>query len=200
MSMEKPANFEDMYLQGTPPWDIGQPQPAFVRLEEAGEIRGSVLDAGCGTGENAMYLAERGHPVLGIDAAPTAIARAKEKAAQRHSTAQFQVADALALDQLGQTFDTVIDSGVFHVFPDLERAQYVKSLASVVRPGGHYFMLVFSEHQPGTEGPRRVSQAEIRAAFKDGWTVTAIEPAQFAVNPGMFPNGVVAWLAKIRKD
>jgi 2-polyprenyl-3-methyl-5-hydroxy-6-metoxy-1,4-benzoquinol methylase len=93
------------------PWDIGRPQPTFVRLADEGRLTGRLLDAGCGTGENALLAASRGADVTGIDVAPTAIARARAKASERGLTARFEVADALDLGRLSLTVDTVIDSG-----------------------------------------------------------------------------------------
>src|SRR5258706_5281490 len=113
--------FEWAYLSGEPPWDIGRPQPAVVRLAERGVISGDVIDIGCGTGENAVYLASRGLAVVGVDAAPTAIERAQEKARLRASAATFVVADALALEGLGRLFDTAIDCGLFHTFSNADR-------------------------------------------------------------------------------
>jgi len=55
---------------GTPPWDIGHPQKEFVGLVRRGEITGSVLDIGCGTGEHALFFASEGHEAWGIDSAP----------------------------------------------------------------------------------------------------------------------------------
>ena len=190
--MRVPANrFESAY-RGTPPWDIGRPQPAIVRLAETGQIRGSVLDVGCGTGENVLYLAGRGLAAVGIDGAPTAIRKARAKAKKRGLDAQFEVADALDLT-LPTQFDTVIDSGLFHVFSDEERARFRDSLGRVVRPGGTYFLMCFSDQQPGDWGPRRVTQAEIRAVFRAGWRVNSIEPSAFATNEGQ----AHAWLASI---
>lgn len=188
--------FEEAY-HGSPPWDIGRPQPAFVALEEAGAIAGDVLDVGCGTGENALFLAGRGHDVWGVDAAPSAIELARRKAEERGLAVTFRVQDALRLQELGRTFDTVIDSGLFHALSDSERPLYARSLAAVLRPGGTYFMLAFSELEPGGFGPRRVTQQEIRAAFSDGWRVNEIRAAAFAGRRS--PDGSRAWLSSITR-
>jgi SAM-dependent methyltransferase len=203
--MEEPLvdrqTFTEFY-KGQPPWDIGKPQPVFVKLEDSGAIRGSVLDVGCGTGEHVLYLAARGHDCWGIDFVPAAVERAKAKAAQRGVQAHFQVADALELDKLGRQFDTVIDLGLFHVFDDEQRRRFVPSLAAVLKPGGTYYVVCFSEREPGTEGPRRVSQHEIREAFHDGWEVRSIEETRFEAvsapgGPQFSPGGPHAWLATI---
>jgi cyclopropane fatty-acyl-phospholipid synthase-like methyltransferase len=170
--------FNEAY-RGVPPWDTGKPQPALVALEEAGEVEGSVLDAGCGTGENALYLAARGHEAWGVDSAPRAIELAQAKARERGVAATFLVHDILDLPSLGRTFDTVIDAGLFHTLSDEDRPRYVRGLAAVLRPGGRYFMLAFSDLEPPGYGPRRVTQAEIRAAFADGWRIDRIVPAAF---------------------
>jgi SAM-dependent methyltransferase len=115
-------------------------------------------------------------------------------------SARFEVADALSLEDLGQSFDTVLDSGLFHVFDDGSRARYVTSLASVLRPGGRLYLMCFSDRQPGTFGPRRVSQDELRAAFSDGWTIVAIQADTFEVNRGFFDSATTqAWLATISR-
>jgi len=116
-----------------------------------------VLDAGCGTGEHTLLAAAHGAEATGIDAAPTAIDRARAKAAERDLPARFQVADVLDLPVLGLEFDTLIDSGVFHVFSDEDRPRYVASLAEVLRPGGTCYLMCFSDREPGEWGPRRVS-------------------------------------------
>src|SRR5438445_2584018 len=146
---------------------------------EEGEFRGRVLDAGCGTGEHTLMAAARGFDATGIDASPRAIEIAQRKAIDRDISARFLVWDALALANLNEQFNTVLDSGLFHVFDDERRAQYVQSLASVVKPGGTYLMCCFSEREPGDWGPRRVTQDEIRASFADGWRVEAIAAKDF---------------------
>lgn len=197
--MERAADhdFDEMYRAGTAPWDIGVPQPAFVRLAEAGRIISPVLDSGCGTGQNALHLAGLGHEVVGVDASPIAIERARSEAANRGVTAAFAVGDVLELGRLERTFSTVIDSGVFHVFPDPERARYVDSLHGVIVPGGRYLMLCFSELEPDGWGPRRVTRDEIRDAFSSGWEVEDIEPANLRTTREQ-PD-VAAWLASVRR-
>jgi SAM-dependent methyltransferase len=193
-------DWDDSYTRAEPaPWDIGRPQPAFVRLAGEGRLSGHVLDAGCGTGEHALLAASHGADVTGIDVAPTAIARARAKAAERGLDARFQVANALDLEHLGRTFDTIIDSGVFHVFGDEDRATYVASLATALRPGGACSLMCFSDREPGDWGPRRVRADELRAAFSDGWAVESITPDTFDVNPVEGVRQVQAWLAAIRR-
>jgi SAM-dependent methyltransferase len=192
-----PEDFDAMYA-ATPPWDIGRPQAAFLRLAEAGAIRGRVLDAGCGTGEHVLMVAERGLDATGVDAAPSAIAAAQRKAADRGVAARFLVWDALGLADLGEQFDTVLDSGLFHVFDDDRRARYVEALAAAIRPGGRYLMCCFSDRQPGEWGPRRVRQDEIRAAFGAGWEVESVEAVEFDTN--LDPPIVQAWLSTITRS
>jgi SAM-dependent methyltransferase len=191
------ARWDQSYRHGRPPWDIGRPQTAFLRLADAGEIAGPALDSGCGTGEHALMLGARGLDVVGVDLAPTAISAARRKAAERGLDVDFRVADALELGQLGRTFAAVIDSGVFHTFGDEERPRYVASLADAVQPGGALHLLCFSELTPGEDGPRRVTQAELREAFGVGWVVERIEADEFEVLDGFFATRPKAWLARI---
>ncbi len=199
--MTATPSWDDSYAAGeTPaPWDIGRPQPEFVRLAAAGLLSGRLLDAGCGTGEQTLLAAQHGADALGVDISPRAIERARGKAAERGVAARFEVADALHLADLGQTFETIVDCGVFHTFDDADRAQYVTSLAGVLRPGGHCYLMCFSDRQPGTFGPRRVRQDELRAAFADGWVVASIAAATFEVNRGFDTPAVQAWLATLRR-
>jgi len=191
------VSWDSAYTDGWAPWDIGAPQPAFVELAERGEFTSPVLDSGCGTGENSLMLAARDLVVTGIDIAPTAIERAQAKARRRGLPARFEVGDVLALERFDHRFQSVIDCGVFHTFDDMLRPLYVESLAAAVADGGVIHLLCFSDRVPGTMGPRRVSQAELRAAFADGWQVERIDESAFAVKadfPAFQPH---AWLARI---
>ena len=190
------AHFEAAY-ESTPPWDIGAPQPAFAQLAADGRLRGRVLDVGCGTGEHVLLAAEIGCDAVGVDIVPSAIRLAEAKARDRLLPARFIVGDARQLGSLGEQFDTVMDCGLFHVFDDEDRPRFVDSLAQAVRPGGRYFMLCFSEDEPPGWGPRRITQAEIRATFVNGWDVESIEPTELQVT--IRPEPVRAWFATIRR-
>ncbi len=201
MSIPDRNTFETAYA-GQPPWDIGRPQQAFIDV--ADQIAGSILDAGCGTGDTALFFAHRGHKVLGIDFLAEPIQRAKRKAAERGLTVTFLVMDALALNDLPEVFDTVIDSGLFHVFNNADRKRYVAGLATVVKPGGRLFLLCFSDAEPGTQGPRRVSAQEIKDAFAQGWVVESIEPTRFDVRPDLkefsfSDGGPQAWFVVVKR-
>ena len=185
----------DAFYATTPPWDIGRPQPAFVRLAMEGAVAGRVVDVGCGTGEHALMAAELGLDVTGVDVARTAIAIAEGKARKRGLVARFLVRDARDLAALDEQFDTVLDCGLFHVFNDEDRLRYVDALAAVVRPDGRVHLLCFSEHVPGDVGPRRVTQDEIRSSFQDGWRVDAIRATR--IEATVAPDGVPAWCATI---
>jgi SAM-dependent methyltransferase len=200
--MSTPSSGWDASYTGSEaaPWDIGRPQPAFVRLADEGLLRGRLLDSGCGTGENTLMAAARGADAFGVDVATPAIERARAKAAERGVTARFEVASVLDLGRLGLTFDTIIDSGVFHVFDDGDRARYVASLASVLEAGGRCYLMCFSDRQPGDWGPRRVRRDELIDAFSDGWAIDSITADTFAVNPVMDTEAVQAWLAVIQRS
>lgn len=185
---------EDLYAS-PPPWDIGHPQPALQVLTEQGVLRGRVLDVGCGTGEHALMAAALGLDATGIDLASNALHTAEQKARARGLKARFLRYDALNLAELGEVFDTVLDCGLFHIFSDGERAIYVDGLRAVLKSGGRYFHLGFSDHEPGNWENRRVrklTQAEIAAAFSDGWHIDSIEPA--TIESTIDSRAIRAWL------
>jgi cyclopropane fatty-acyl-phospholipid synthase-like methyltransferase len=183
---ELAASFDVQY-SGSPPWEIGAPQPAFIEAEERGLIGNSVLDVGCGTGDLSCYLAGRGHSVTAVDFSPAAISLAKSKAAGRALQIDFRVHDALLLRSLQLSFHTAVDSGLFHVFSDRARAHYAEALSEVIQPGGRLLMICFGDREPGEWGPRRVSELEIRSTFSDGWSIRSITPSHFLTNDHRSP-------------
>jgi ubiquinone/menaquinone biosynthesis C-methylase UbiE len=186
------------YHEGPAPWDIGRPQPAIVRVASEGGIAGAVLDAGCGTGENALHVAALGLPVLGVDVAETALSIARKKAEDGGIKVEFAAADAFQLERLGRMFQTVLDCGLFHTFDADERPRYVASLASVTEHDGTLYVLCFSDDGPNT-GPHPIRQEELRAAFNhgSGWNVAAIEPER--IQTRFHDDGAPAWFATIKR-
>lgn len=194
--------FEGYYAAPRAPWDIGRPQRAFVEASDA--IGGRVIDIGCGTGDLALWLAERGRTVTGVDFLAKPLEAARSKAARRGLNANFLQMDALAVGEIPERFDAATDCGLFHTFDDAGRTAYVRALARLLQPGSRLFLLCFADAEPGTHGPRRVSERELREAFSDGWQVEVIEPSRFEVVPGIpgaefGPDGAKAWFAIVRR-
>ncbi|GFG50452.1 SAM-dependent methyltransferase [Mycolicibacterium agri] len=199
--------FEELYRTSTPPWVIGEPQPAIIQLERDGLISGRVLDVGCGTGEHTILLSRLGYDVLGVDFAPEAVEQARRNAEAKGVQARFAVADATNLGDNPQ-YDTIVDSALFHIFDDTDRPRYVASLHNACRPGGVVYVLALSTAGRGL-GPE-VSEETIRGAFGDGWRLEALDTTTY--------RGVVtelhaeqleepvgtrvdepAWLARVRR-
>lgn len=191
------VDFDHVYQTGTPQWDIGRPQRAFLELARIGEISGSVLDVGCGTGEHALMAAGIGLDVTGIDISPTAIQVAELKARDRRLRAKFLVISTLRMTELDEQFDTVLDCGMFHLLRGEERLRFTDSLRAVLRPGGRYFMMCFSDQQPGYGAAQRISQQEIISTFGDGLCIDSIESTRQEENRS--PGSVPAWLVKITR-
>ena len=194
--------FVDYYALPRAPWDIGRPQDAF--LAAAPRITGRVLDAGCGTGDLALWLASRGHAVTGIDFLEAPLVAARRKGAELGLAVNFLQMDALSIGAIPERFDAVTDCGMFHSFDDERRTAYVEALGQLLEPGARVFILCMSTDEPGTQGPRRVADEELRATFSDGWEIESIEPARFEVVPGIpgaefGPGGAKARFVTIRR-
>jgi SAM-dependent methyltransferase len=190
------VTWDDAY-RGHPLWEIGRPQRVVVDLAGAGSVAGSVLDIGCGTGENALYLAERGHEVWAIDLSAVAIERAMVKAHARRLPVVFLAADALDPAEIGRTFDTILDSGCFHTLNDGDRVRYAASVAALSTARSRLHVTCFSEAEPPGWGPRRVTQAELRSTFADDWSVDGITAVRYETT--METGGAEAWLASFTR-
>lgn len=201
------SRFDYFYKNQTPPWVIGEPQQAIVELERAGLITGRVLDVGCGTGEHTILLAAANYDVLGVDGAPTAVEQARRNAKAQGVNARFEVADALKLGS-SPTYDTIVDSALFHIFDDRDRAAYVRSLYGATHPGSVVHVLALSDAGRGF-GPE-VSEATIRDAFGAGWDVESLATTTYrgmvtevhAETLGLDVGTVVdepAWLLRVRR-
>jgi len=190
------AVFDVAYRENTAPWVIGAPQAAVVALEREGRLGGSVLDVGCGTGEHTILLTRLGYDVLGVDASERAVELARDNAERQGVAARFAVADAMRLES--GPYDTILDSALFHIFGDADRAAYVRSLHAACRPGGYVYVLALSDEGPSI-GPE-VSAATVRAAFTGGWALEDLARTTYrAVTRTGEQDDFPAWLARVRR-
>lgn len=185
------VDYDAVYRGGQPvtgvtfeqvPWDIGGPQPELVRLEESGGVLGEVLDIGCGPGDNATFLASRGHRVTGADGSETAIAQARERARTRGVDVEFQVADATSLQNLEPRYDTVLDSALYHCLPEESRTDYAAALHRVTRPGARLHVFCFADEGPAF--PIAVSQENLRTHIGAHWKIHDVELTRYLANLG----------------
>lgn len=190
-----PSDFEAVYQKGRAPWDIQKVQPVVEFLVEQGRIEGpTVLDLGCGTGWNAQFLLAKCFIVTGIDLSRTAIQMVKDRLPA--ATHCFHAADALTWQ--GGPYNTILDTGVFHVFSDADRLRYYESVMANLAPGGLLHIVVFRQDEPAWGGPRRVSQEELEAFATSDLHLESIEPTTYHVlGPGSEGR---AWLASFRKS
>ncbi|WP_159850555.1 class I SAM-dependent methyltransferase [Nocardia sp. CY41] len=164
------AQWDRQYLQ-SPPWVIDEPQPTVVELTRAGTIRGKVLDVGCGSGDNALFLAESGCEVLGVDVSAHAVTLAQRLAVRRKlSQARFLVADVLHIDPEPR-YDTVLDSALFHTFDTVARARYIEWLGAVCRVGGTVVVLCL-----GANMNTALTEA---FEYRAGWELEALRVARY---------------------
>jgi cyclopropane fatty-acyl-phospholipid synthase-like methyltransferase len=175
--------FTEHYKEGRPVWDIGKPQAPFMEVSD--KVQGPILDVGCGTGSVAIFFAEKGPAVTGIDLVDEAIDRAREKAAGKKLEVTFLVKDAFTLADSDWRFPSLIDSGLFHVFADdLERQRlYVKALAKVIEPDGRLYLLAAKEQPEGSAALSGYSYEELRNAFSEGWEFESIKEFVAEVTP-----------------
>lgn len=164
------------------PWDIRQAQPRLMELEALGAIRGQVLDAGCGLGDNAIYLARRGYSVAGFDSSPTAIEQARARASDAGVEVRFDVADATELTGYDERFDTVVDSALYHCLNDEDRHAYAAAVHRATRLGARWFIYCFSgDNINGITAPMEaVPEADIRGTLINaGWRIDFLGPTTF---------------------
>jgi len=190
-------DWEAVYA-GRPRWDIGRPQPAFLALAQSGAIIGRVLDVGCGTGEHVLMCAAAGLDATGVDLAAAAISAAERKAHERGLTARFLRRDVRRLADIGESFDTVLDSGLLvHVLDDeQDRDDYLRGLRTVLPPGGRYFVLCFSGPDPNTRA-RHLTREDIAACFAQGWRIDSVEAT--VLDSRTDEDGIPAWLVALTR-
>lgn len=182
------ANWWNLAYLFRPPWDSGEPTSVLVRLVESGEVKpGRAIDLGCGTGTNAIYLAQHGFEVTGVDLAPRAIAKAQRKAQAAGVQVRWLVGDVTALPADLGPFDFALDIGCFHSLPLEMRRAYVKTLRRVLAPDGRYLLWCFlrEDHRDARRGgnrlrpgPRGLTLTELETHFGTHFAIQTFQPPQ----------------------
>jgi 2-polyprenyl-3-methyl-5-hydroxy-6-metoxy-1,4-benzoquinol methylase len=189
-------NWDERYEHRDLPWDTGVPDPHLVELVESGSLaRGRVLEIGCGTGTNAIWLASRGFDVLGIDISPRAIAQARAKLAGE--SARFEVRDLFDAAFSG-TFELVLDRGVLHIFDEPStQAKFAGRVAEMLSPGGVWLSLAGSTEGPARDhGPPRRSALELISAIEPVLEILELRATEFHAN---VPTPPRAWMLRARQ-
>lgn len=171
------------------PWDIKAAQPRLRELEALGAIAGEVLDIGCGLGDNAIFLASRGHSVTALDGSPAAIEQARSRAAAAGVSVNFNVADATNLTGYDGRFDTVIDSALYHCLEEDGRRAYAAGLYRATRPGARWHLYCFSDAEVnGLTAPiGSITEANIRDTLTaNGWRIDFLGPTTYLASAAGF--------------
>ncbi len=176
------TSWNERYAVGEPlPWDTGTPDPQLVEMVESGAIvPGRALEIGCGTGTNAIFLAQHGFNVLGVDISDIAVSKARAKA---HDLCRFAVADFLEAPPAGDLFEFVFDRGCFHAFDDdSARARFAQNVAAKLVEGGLWLSLIGStEGAAREEGPPRRSARDVMNAIEPSLEILELRSAEFTV-------------------
>lgn len=192
LKLMTPHDYEELYRGGKTqpgeigasldmiPWNIQAPQPVFVEVEKAGEVAGRVLDVGCGLGDNALFFAERGYQVTGIDFSPSVIEQDASKARERGLQAEFVVADATTMEGVKGPFQTVVDSALFHCLDEKAQQSYISALHGICEPGARLHLLCFSDKLPAEIPAYRNDEAHLRATFSERWTISRLQRRGYA--------------------
>ena len=189
-------SWNERYAAGEPlPWDTGTPDPQLVEMIESGAVRpGSTLEIGSGTGTNAIFLAQHGFTVLGVDISEVAVSTARSKA---NGLCRFEVIDFLAGPPTGGPFEFVFDRGCFHAFDDeRDRSRFAANVATALTEGGLWLSLIGSTEGPAREeGPPRRSARDVMNAIEASLEIVELRSAEFTV----YEQGLKSWLCLSRK-
>jgi SAM-dependent methyltransferase len=192
------AKWNRRYAEGDMPWDMGFPSRELTRVLDDGQIVGhTVLELGCGSGTNSVFLAERGFQVAGVDVAPLAIERARELADRKSVQVEWIVGDVCNLPRLGKTFDVIFDRGCYHCVRRDNLQGYLQTLEKCTHPGSQYVLLAGNANETREWGPPRVHEHELRAELEPLFEIMDLHPFQFD-DPDA-ATGPLGWCCLMRR-
>lgn len=199
----QPMDWNQRYADKNTPWDSGVPSKELQRVFSEGWFKPCpMLEIGCGTGTNAIWLAQQGFKVTACDLAPLAIEQARRKGEQAGVCVRFVVADVLQLPELGGPFQFVFDRGVYHHLRTVDLARFQQALAKYTQPGSYYLTLAgnANDPQPPENGPPRVSAQEIVSELCPLFDIVQMREFHFdGVVIGGQPVRPLAWSVLLRR-
>ncbi len=192
-------SWNERYQSGDTPWDSGRPSEELRRvLAEANIAPCRAVELGCGTGTNAVWLAQQGFDVTATDISPLALAQAQQRAADGAVRVHFLQADVLHPPaELTGPFDFFFDRGCYHVVRRDNVAAYLTTLRGLTRPGSVGLVLAGNAREPHDPGPPVVSEADLRAEL--GSVFEIVQLREFRFDADMGELRFLAWSALLRR-
>ena len=197
---EQAVDWAQRYHEGTTPWDSGKPSSELKRVVEGGIVSPCrALELGCGTGTNAVYLAQKGFDLTAVDMVELALEQARAKAKAAGATVQFLQASVLNLPDLGAPFDFLFDRGCFHSFKERGWNEFLKSITQVIHPGTRWLMLCGNDKEQHDPGPPTLSEKQIRDVLGPQFDFEWVREFRFDLSPSLGTNRPLAWSLIMRK-
>lgn len=185
-------NWDERYLRGDTPWDSGRPSAELVRiLSEFNLPRGRALELGCGSGTNAIYLAQQGFEVTAVDCAAPALAQARAKGAAAGVTIEWIQGDVFRFRPTSAPYDFVFDRGCYHCCREVDLAGYLETHRRTTRPGSWCLVLAGNPNDGETGGPPRVQGSQLVAEFEPLYRLLVLREFHFEDAGGA--RGPLGW-------
>jgi SAM-dependent methyltransferase len=197
--MADTAHWDERYRKGEAPWDTGYPSTELQRVvAEEQWPPGRILELGCGTGVNAVWLAQQGFDVTALDLSPLAIGRARQRAAEASVTVRFVEGDVLNPPDLGAPFAWLFDRGCYHVVRREDVEGYLRTLERFTKPGSQGLVLTGNAREKHEPGPPVVSEEAIRGELGRSFEIVWLREFRFDQPTGL-PGRPLAWSCRLRR-
>jgi SAM-dependent methyltransferase len=192
-------DWDERYRRGDVPWDTGRASTELQRVladEKIAPCR--CIELGCGTGSNAVWLAEQGFDVTAVDLSPLAIERARTRATSAGVRVRWLVADVLAAPDLGGPYAFFFDRGCYHVVRRTEVQGYIQTLERLSEPGTTGLVLAGNAREPHVPGPPVVDEATLRQELGQLFDIVWLREFRFDSAPGS-GESFLAWSCLLRR-
>lgn len=200
--MPPTRNWNERYVTGDTPWEVGSPSPELQRVMKEYDIpRGRALEMGCGSGDNAIFLHRQGFQVTAFDLSELAVERARAKAVEAGVAADFLATSFAGLPGFETPFSFIFDRGFYHIVRQQDAAEVVDRVLNLLAPGGLWLSLMgnANEQRENEHGPPQVKAKEICDEWEPGFELVHLREFHFDGNSGGAPFRPLAWSVLGRK-